>query len=82
MSRRWYGSLYWRIALGLFAFLALMLAAEGAIFLWMTERIAGSMQRATYHDLTGLLHEVFNETTRADVFELLRQALASYRTAG
>ena len=25
--------LYWRIALGLFAFLALMLAAEGALFL-------------------------------------------------
>jgi signal transduction histidine kinase len=40
---RWYRSLYWRIALGLFAFLALMLAAQGALFLWMTERIAGSM---------------------------------------
>ena len=36
-------SLYWRIALGLFAFLALMLAAQGALFLWMTDRIAGSM---------------------------------------
>jgi signal transduction histidine kinase len=40
---RWYKSLYWRIALGLFAFLALMLAAQGALFLWMTDRIAGSM---------------------------------------
>jgi signal transduction histidine kinase len=40
---RWYQSLYWRIALGLFAFLALMLAAQGALFLWMTDRIAGSM---------------------------------------
>ena len=29
-------SLYWRIALGLFAFLALMLAAQGALFLWIT----------------------------------------------
>ena len=42
-SPRWYRSLYWRIALGLIAFLALMLAAEGSIFLWMTDRIAGSM---------------------------------------
>jgi two-component system, OmpR family, sensor kinase len=42
-SRRWYRSLYWRVALGLFAFLALMLAAEGALFLWITDRIAGSM---------------------------------------
>ena len=40
---RWYRSLYWRIALGLFAFLALMLAAQGTLFLWMTDRIAGSM---------------------------------------
>jgi signal transduction histidine kinase len=41
--RRWYRSLYWRIAVGLFALLALMLAAEGALFLWVTDRIAGSM---------------------------------------
>jgi len=40
---RWYRSLYWRIGLGLFAFLALMLAAQGALFLWSTDRIAGSM---------------------------------------
>jgi hypothetical protein len=40
---RWYRSLYWRMALGLVAFLALMLAAQGAFYLWMTERIAGSM---------------------------------------
>ncbi len=46
-----------------------------------SRRIADSMQRATYHDLTGLLHEVFNEATRAEVFELLRQALATYRSA-
>ena len=43
MKLRWYRSLYWRIALGLIAFLAIMLAAEGGIFLWMTDRIAGSM---------------------------------------
>lgn len=42
-SPRWYRSLYWRIALGLFAFLALMLAAQGASFLWMTDQVAGSM---------------------------------------
>jgi len=42
-SPHWYQSLYWRIALGLIAFLALMLAAEGGIFLWLTDRIAGSM---------------------------------------
>ena len=39
----WYRSLYWRMALGLVAFLALMLAAQGALFLWVSDRIAGSM---------------------------------------
>ncbi|OFW36086.1 MAG: hypothetical protein A3F70_17870 [Acidobacteria bacterium RIFCSPLOWO2_12_FULL_67_14] len=40
---RWHRSLYWRIGLGLIAFLALMLAAQAALFLWTTDRIAGSM---------------------------------------
>ena len=40
-SPRWYRSLYWRIALGLVAFLALMLAAEAGLFLWLTD-FAGS----------------------------------------
>ena len=39
----WYRSLYWRMALGLVAFLALMLAAQGVLFLWVSDRIAGSM---------------------------------------
>ncbi|MSO45735.1 MAG: sensor histidine kinase [Acidobacteria bacterium] len=43
VALRWYRSLYWRIGLGLFAFLALMLAAQAALYLWSTDRIAGSM---------------------------------------
>ena len=41
--RRWYRSLYWRIAAGLFAFLALLLIAQSALFVWMIDRTAGSM---------------------------------------
>ncbi len=56
MSRpRWHRSLYWRIALGLFAFLALMLAAEGGLFLWMTDRIAGSMPARSPRRLAELI---------------------------
>ena len=43
VALRWYRSLYWRIGLELFAFLALMLSAQGALYLWSTDRIAGSM---------------------------------------
>jgi signal transduction histidine kinase len=39
----WQKSLYLRLALGLFAFVALMLAAEGALFLWVSERLARTM---------------------------------------
>src|SRR5215210_4991892 len=42
-DHHWYRSLYWRLALGLIAFLALMLASEAALFLWTSDRIAGSM---------------------------------------
>lgn len=42
-ARAWYRSLYWRLALGLIAFLALALVAQGLLFIWMTDRIAGSM---------------------------------------
>src|SRR5688572_20154970 len=52
---RWYRSLYWRIGLGLFAFLALMLAAQGALFLWTTERIAGSMPASSPQRLADLV---------------------------
>ena len=52
---QWHRSLYWRIALGLFAFLALMLAAQGALFLWMTDRIAGSMPARSPRRLAALV---------------------------
>ena len=52
---RWYRSLYWRVAVGLVAFLALMLVAEGALFLWTSERIAGSMPAQSPRRLAALV---------------------------
>jgi len=39
--------------------------------------VAAKVPKAQYHDLRGLKHEVFNETTRADVFAEVTRALAS-----
>ena len=36
----WYRSLYWRIALGFVALLAVLLAVQGVVFLWLTGRAA------------------------------------------
>ena len=52
---RWYRSLYWRIGLGLFAFLALMLTAQGALLLWLTDRMAGSMPATSPQRLADLV---------------------------
>src|SRR2546426_12691606 len=37
----WYRSLYWRIALGFVLLLAILLSAQGVVFLWLTGQIAG-----------------------------------------
>jgi len=37
----WYRSLYWRIAIGFVAVLAVLLAAQAVVFLWITGRTAG-----------------------------------------
>ncbi len=45
-----------------------------------TKRIAQRVKNATYHDLVGLRHEVFNETERAQVFAELTKTLATCAT--
>ena len=42
-----------------------------------SKRVADKVTGATYHDLTGLLHEVFNEVERGKVFALLVKSLPS-----
>ncbi len=39
----WYRSLYWRIAFGFVGFLAVMLLAQGLLFLWLAGRAAGAL---------------------------------------
>jgi len=51
----WYRSLYWRIAVGLVAFLALMLVAQSALFIWTSDRIAGSMSATSPRRLAVLV---------------------------
>src|SRR5688500_13259278 len=67
MSRpAWYRSLYWRIALGLFAFLALMLTAQAALFLWMNDRIAASMPARSPRTLALLVASDISQALEAN----------------
>jgi two-component system, OmpR family, sensor kinase len=50
-ERAWYRSLYWRIALGLIVFLALLLGAQGLLYIYLTDRLAGSMPARSPREL-------------------------------
>ena len=41
----WYRSLYWRIAFGFIALLAMLLLAQGVLYLWLTDRFVGTPAR-------------------------------------
>jgi len=71
----WYRSLYWRIALGLFAFLALMLTAQGALFLWTMDRVAGSMPARSPRRLAALVASDVSAAMNANPSLDLRQYL-------
>jgi signal transduction histidine kinase len=50
----WYRSLYWRIAFGFIALLAILLLAQGLLYLWLTDRFVGTPAR-TPTQLAGLV---------------------------
>jgi len=66
MTLSWYKSLYWRVALGLIAVLALMLAAQAALFLWTSDRIAGSMPARSPRRLAVLVASDLGTALAAD----------------
>jgi two-component system sensor histidine kinase BaeS len=51
----WYRSLYWRIAVGISAFLALMLVAQSMLFVWTSDDMAGSMPATSPRRLAELV---------------------------
>ena len=60
----WYRSLYWRIAFGFIALLAVLLLAQGFVFLWLTDRIVGTPAR-TPAQLAALVAEDVPRSWRA-----------------
>ena len=76
----WRKSLYWRIALGLFAFVTLMLAAEGALFLWISQRLAGAMPARSPRQLAALVsQDVSAALTRDPNLNLETYVLTQYK---
>jgi signal transduction histidine kinase len=81
---RWYHSLYWRIAIGTIALIAVMLVAEGALFLWLSGRTT-SMPARDPRQMARIvateLEDVLEADPRADVEKHLRDQYGHlYRT--
>jgi signal transduction histidine kinase len=74
--RRWYRSLYWRIAIGYIAVLALLMLAQTSLAVWMTGRIWGRASRtpAQLADLVALdLEKQLEQNPAVDLNEYLPQ---------
>ena len=82
-GRRWYRSLYWRIAAGFISFLALMLVAQGGLFLWLSAQRDEVMPPRLLADLTGLVaDELSDGAARAPGADLIELARARFADLG
>jgi two-component system, OmpR family, sensor kinase len=63
-DRVWYSSLYWRIGVGFVALLAVLLLAQGALFLWLTKGIWGSAYRTPSQLASAAAQDVQTELAR------------------
>ncbi len=60
----WYRSLYWRIAMGFVALLAVLLSAQGLVFLWVTGRVASEwLGRSAAELATSIASDLSRELT-------------------
>jgi two-component system, OmpR family, sensor kinase len=78
--RRWYRSLYWRIAIGFIAFLAAMLVAQGGLFLWLSTQREEALPPRLVVDLAALVAEELGDAAeRGSDVDLARLADERFR---
>ena len=65
-SRSWARSLYWRIGLGFFVLLALMLAVQAALFLWLAVETEGGVPERMGRDFAELVATDFQSALVRD----------------
>ena len=63
----WYRSLYWRIAFGFVALLAVVLVLQVILFLWLTDRIVGPSSKSPQQLATNLAAEIGSGPCRRSV---------------
>lgn len=78
--RRWYRSLYWRIAIGFIVFLTVTLLAQGGLFLWLSAQRDDALPPRLLGDLTRLVAEELSDAAarapEVDLADLARTRFA------
>jgi len=78
----WYRSLYWRIGLGFVALLAVLLAAQGLVFLWLTGRVAAQWPGRSAAELaSSIAADVTQELAIHPALDLNEFVNTKFRTA-
>jgi signal transduction histidine kinase len=72
-ERRWYRSLYWRIALGFIVLLAVLLVAQAASFVWIAVQTEGGQPERVGQDFAELVATDFESALAQDPSLDLRQ---------
>ena len=78
---RWFRSLFWRAAIALIVLVAVLLAAEGALFLWLAPSTAGAMPREPQQmaDLVAAdVEAALTKTADLDLSSHLREQYGHY----
>jgi signal transduction histidine kinase len=75
--RRWYRSLYWRIALGFVLFLGALLAVQGALFFWLlsraVDRVPGGSPAEFSRQVAERVSTALTDHPGADLWPILRE---------
>ncbi|MGE0816277.1 MAG: sensor histidine kinase [Vicinamibacterales bacterium] len=78
--RRWYRSLYWRIAAGFIAALALMLVVQGGLLFWLSSQRDEALPPRLIADLAALVaDELAADAARAPAADLAELARARFK---
>ena len=79
-ERRWYRSLYWRIAIGYVALLAVLLLLQTGLAIWMTDRVWGRASRTPAQLAELAASDLSAQLTADPSFDIQQHLRARYRS--
>src|SRR6187397_2548551 len=77
-ERVWYKSLYWRIALGYIALLAVLMLVQTGLSLWVMDRMWGGSSRTPEQLADLVAQDLSAQLTQSPQFDVERHLLTQY----